>query len=139
LTRSEREADLVVKMAGRAAEEYHLDGDYTHGAVGDFAAATALAIRMVTEFGMSDLGPTSWASYTQLGSGQADRIGEAVDHLLDQALAAARELIAGNVPLVEALVAELLREETVTGTELTELATRIGALSPAYAIENRDF
>jgi cell division protease FtsH len=137
LTRSEAEARLVVAMAGRAAEEYHLDGDFTQGAASDFASATSLALSMVTEFGMSELGPTSRASYAQLGSGQADRIGDAVDHLLDMAIITARDLIAENLPLLEALVAELLKEETVTGTQLSDLASRNGAFSPAYATEHR--
>ncbi|MGQ0521815.1 MAG: ATP-dependent metallopeptidase FtsH/Yme1/Tma family protein, partial [Actinomycetota bacterium] len=108
LTRSEAEARLVVAMAGRAAEEFHLEGDFTQGAASDFASATNLALSMVTEFGMSNLGPTSRASYAQLGSGQADRIGEAVDAILDQALTTARRLIADHTDLLEALVAELL-------------------------------
>ena len=132
LTRSEAEARLVVAMAGRAAEEYHLDGDFTQGAASDFASATSLALSMVTEYGMSNLGPSSRASYAQLGSGQADRIGEAVDALLDQALATARQLIADNVELLEALVAGLLVDETVSGNELSDLAARHAALAPAY-------
>ena len=138
LTRSEAEARLVVAMAGRAAEEHHLEGDFTQGAASDFASATSLALSMVTEFGMSELGPTSRATYAQLGSGQADRIGEAVDRLLQQAIDTARDLIAANVPLLEDLVAELLREETVTGGQLSVLAGRHGLLSPAYAIDRRE-
>ena len=138
LTRSEAEARLVVAMAGRAAEEHHLDGDFTQGAASDFASATSLALSMVTEFGMSELGPTSRATYAQLGSGQADRIGEAVDRLLQQAIDTARELIAANTPLLEDLVAELLREETVSGGQLSVLAGRYGGLAPVYATEHRE-
>jgi cell division protease FtsH len=138
LTRSEAEARLVVAMAGRAAEEHHLDGDFTQGAASDFASATSLALSMVTEFGMSELGPTSRATYAQLGSGQADRIGEAVDRLLQQAIETARALIAANTPLLEDLVAELLREETVTGGQLSVLANRYGFLTPVYAADHRE-
>ena len=132
LTRSEAEARLVVAMAGRAAEEFHLDGDYTQGAASDFASATALATSMVTEFGMSPLGPTTRASYGQIGGAQADRVGEAVDALLDQAISTARQLVADNLPLLEALVGELLVDETVSGQQLSVLA---GRLAPAYATE----
>ncbi|MGQ0521009.1 MAG: hypothetical protein ACT4PX_07655, partial [Actinomycetota bacterium] len=137
LTRSEAEARLVVAMAGRAAEELHLEGDFTQGAASDFASATSLALAMVTEYGMSDLGPTSRATYTHLGSGQADRIGEAVDAILDQALTSARQLIAANIPLLESLVADLLADETVNGHQLSTLVARHGAVapSPAYAAE----
>lgn len=56
LTRSQARAKLAVAMAGRAAEELLLDGDFTQGASGDLASATSLATRMVTEWGMSSLG-----------------------------------------------------------------------------------
>ena len=124
LTRSEAEARLVVAMAGRAAEEHHLEGDFTQGAASDFASATSLALSMVTEFGMSTLGPTSRAAHGQLGGAQADRIGETVDAILDQALNRARELIVTHTPLLEALVAELLVEETVAGPQLYTLLDR---------------
>ena len=132
LTRSEAQARLVVAMAGRAAEEYHLDGDYTQGAASDFASATALATSMVTEFGMSPLGPTTRASYGHVGGAQADRVGEAVDALLDQAITAARQLVADNLPLLEALVRELLVDETVSSPQLSVLLDRY---SPAFATE----
>ncbi len=136
LTRSEAEARLVVAMAGRAAEEYHLDGDYTQGAASDFASATALATSMVTEFGMSPLGPTTRSSYGHIGGAQADRVGEAVDTLLDQAITDARNLVADNLQLLEALVRELLVEETVSGQELSVLADCLGDRpAPVYATE----
>ncbi|MDP9389169.1 MAG: AAA family ATPase [Actinomycetota bacterium] len=137
LTRSEAEARLVVAMAGRAAEEHHLGGDFTQGAASDFASATALAVSMVTEFGMSDLGPTSRGAQGQLGGAQADRVAAAVDAMLDQALRRARELLAVNRPLVEALVAELLAEETVTGADLAELA--VATLPPVSVAGRRRF
>lgn len=56
LTRSEARAQLAVAMAGRAAEELLLEGDFTQGAAGDLASATKLATRMVTTWGMSSLG-----------------------------------------------------------------------------------
>ena len=137
LTRSEAEARLVVAMAGRAAEEYHLEGDFTQGASSDFASATSLALSMVTEFGMSHLGPTSRVTYAQLGSGQADRISEAVDGILEQALEHARKLIAANVLLLEGLVADLLTEDTVSGSQLSVLVSRHGAVDPAPAYAAR--
>ena len=138
LPRSEAEARLVVAMAGRAAEEYHLDGDYTQGAASDFASATALATSMVTEFGMSPLGPTNRAGYGQIGGAQSDRVGEAVDALLDCAIATARDLVAAHRPLLQALVAELLVDETVSGSQLSDLLGRhVTEAAPAYAAELR--
>ena len=56
LTKRSASADLMVLLAGRAAEELLLDGDFTSGAADDLRRATALASRMVFELGMdSDL------------------------------------------------------------------------------------
>ena len=53
LTRRQARAQLVVAMAGRAAEEAHLGDDFTQGAAHDIKTATQLARRMVSEYGPS--------------------------------------------------------------------------------------
>ncbi|HTX62743.1 MAG TPA: AAA family ATPase, partial [Acidimicrobiales bacterium] len=57
LSRRQATAQLAVAMAGRAAEELLLGDDFTQGASQDFRAATELARRMVTEYGMGSMGP----------------------------------------------------------------------------------
>jgi cell division protease FtsH len=133
MTRSEAEAQLVSALAGRAAEELLLDGDFTQGAASDFTAATQLATRMVTEYGMSDLGVANRASHLHAMGAQADEIGAAVDTILKRALGKARDLIRDNAPLLEAVVQELLAEETVEGGTLVALAERYGARQPQLA------
>jgi cell division protease FtsH len=130
VTRSEAEARLVVAMAGRAAEEVHLDGDFTQGAASDFASATNLALAMVTEYGMSDLGVARRSGQLQAHGAQADQVATAVDALLDRALARAREVIADHAGLLEAVVRELLTEETVSGASLAALAARLSPPVP---------
>jgi len=136
LTRSEAEARLVVGMAGRAAEEVHLEGDFTQGAASDFAAATNLALAMVTEYGMSDLGVACRSGPHQPAAVLADEVGSAVDRLLERALATARQVVAANSVLLEALVAELLAEDTVSGVSLTALASRLAI--PVAAVASDD-
>src|SRR3978361_907189 len=51
--RNELLDDLAVKMGGRVAEEIKF-GDVTNGATGDIKTATAIARRMVCEWGMSE-------------------------------------------------------------------------------------
>jgi cell division protease FtsH len=133
LTRSEASARLVVAMAGRAAEEVHLDGDFTQGAANDFAAATNLALAMVTEYGMSDLGVTYRSGANQPPGMMDEQVTGAVNGLLERALATAREIVATHHQLVAALVAELLVEETVSGLALAALASRLGALPELVA------
>jgi len=128
LTRSEAEARLVVSMGGRAAEEVHLDGDFTQGASSDFAAATSLATAMVTEYGMSDLGVACRAA-TALGA-HSDEVNTTVGAILERALAKSREVVAANLPLTEAIVQELLIEETVRREDLLAMAIHYGARVP---------
>jgi len=52
VTRNQANARLVVALAGRAAEELLLEGDYTQGAHGDLAMATQLATGMIARYGM---------------------------------------------------------------------------------------
>ncbi|HVW34937.1 MAG TPA: AAA family ATPase, partial [Acidimicrobiia bacterium] len=73
LTGAEARARLAVSLAGRAAEEILLHGDFTQGASSDIAAATALAQRMVAEWGMSPLGLAA-VGPEHAGSGLAERV-----------------------------------------------------------------
>ena len=56
MTREELLAQITMALGGRLAEEIQF-GDVTTGASNDFEKATELARRMVTQYGMSELGP----------------------------------------------------------------------------------
>src|SRR5262249_4060201 len=58
MSREQLFADIAMALAGRAADERFSDLIHT-GASNDFKQAYTMARRMVTEFGMSDLGPIS--------------------------------------------------------------------------------
>jgi cell division protease FtsH len=131
VTRSEAEARLTVAMAGRAAEEIHLGGDFTQGAASDFASATNLAHAMVTEYGMSELGVTCRSTLLHHHGSQPERVAAAVDALLERAMARAREVVAAHGGLVEAVARELLAEETVSGATMLALARRQPLQPPA--------
>jgi cell division protease FtsH len=113
LTARQARARLIVALAGRAAEEAHLGDDFTQGAANDFKSATEIARRMVTEFGMSTLGPRHIAPEEfQIGPLAGD-VHAATAALLDEAMAASRALLAGHRDVLTALVGLLLVEETV--------------------------
>ena len=132
LTGTEARARLVVSLAGRAAEEILLDGDFTQGASNDIANATNLAQRMVAEWGMSNLGLAA-VGPEHAGSALIERVHAEADGLLADALARARALLAAHRPLLEVVVEELLEEETVDLDRLRELLARVepGSVSPA--------
>jgi cell division protease FtsH len=121
LTRSQAHAGLAVSMAGRAGEEILLHGDFTQGASGDLQQATALAFRMVTEWGMSSLGLAAMGPE----SAEPGVIRGEVDRLLGVALDQSRSVLAENRELLERVVAELLLEETIDGERLADIRDRI--------------
>jgi cell division protease FtsH len=117
LTRSQAHARLAVSLGGRAGEELLLDGDFTQGASGDLQTATALAFRMVTEWGMSGLGLAAMGpEHAEPGLVRGE-----VDRLLGEALDTARRVLAEQRPLLDSVVAELLDEETIDGDRLAGL------------------
>src|SRR5580658_1453753 len=129
---------LAVRLGGRAAELVVI-GQGSTGASNDLAGATDLAVKMVREFGLSKtLGPIGYpeGGSVFLGGGGAPmssrpfaeatqaEIDNEVSRLLRQAEERAIELLKGHRPQLDSLVALLLEEETVDGTDVYRLAGR---------------
>jgi cell division protease FtsH len=126
LTGAEARATLAVDLAGRAAEEILLDGDFTQGASSDIASATRLAQRMVAEWGMSSLGLAA-VGPEHAGSGLVERVHAEADALMTDALARSRTLLVEHRELLEAVVADLLADETIDLDRMRELRTSVDA------------
>ncbi len=131
-TKSELKAKIASYMAGRAAEEIYFGEDHvTTGAYSDIESATQIARRMVTEFGMSDLGPIQYekpqgnvflgrdyANATRNYSGQiATSIDAEVRKLIDDSYKLSIELINKNKNIMDLLAESLLIKETLTAEE----------------------
>jgi cell division protease FtsH len=122
MTRRQAKAQLAVSMAGRAAEELLLGDDFTQGGAQDFRVATDLARRMVTEFGMGSIGPGYVPpEETHIGV-LAERVHDATEELLDEALSTARSLLGPARATIEGVVERLLEEETLDTAALVSLA-----------------
>jgi cell division protease FtsH len=119
LPRRKAHAQLVVAMAGRAAEEVLLDGEFTQGASGDLDSATRTATAMVTRYGMSELG------YAVREPGSAAVV-EAVDELLHDAHTRAADLIARHETFLTELAEALLEHETLALADIALIAERCG-------------
>jgi cell division protease FtsH len=126
LTGGEARARLAVSLAGRAAEEILLGGDFTQGASSDIASATGLARRMVAEWGMSKLGLAA-VGPEHAGSGLVERVHAEADGLMTDALARARAVLDEHRPLLEAVVADLLADETIDLDRMRELRAGVEA------------
>jgi cell division protease FtsH len=158
-------ARLVMLFGGRVAEEMVFGPEkVTTGAGNDIERATAMARRMVTQFGMSEaIGPMAIGDSEQevfLGRdiGQRRQVSERtaqlvdseVKRLLDQAYDRAREVLTGNRELMEGIALALLERETLdredidllaAGQELPPLRSReavSAAAAPAAALETAD-
>ncbi len=131
-TKAELKAKLSSYMAGRAAEEIYFGKDnVTTGAYSDIESATMIARRMVTEFGMSDLGPIQYekpqgsvflgrdyANSSRNYSGElAHQIDQEVRKLIDVSYKQALELINANKKTMNLLAESLLIKETLTAEE----------------------
>jgi cell division protease FtsH len=119
LPRRKAHAQLVVAMAGRAAEEILLDGEFTQGASGDLSSATQTATAMVTRYGMSELG------YAVREPGSTAVV-EAVDELLHDAHTRAADLLARHETFLGVLAEALLEHETLALADIALIAERCG-------------
>jgi cell division protease FtsH len=124
---------LAVRLGGRAAELV-VFGYGSTGAASDLAGATALATRMVREFGLSDaVGPVGYGSGDQqfLGGeeivrrtyseGTQQLIDAEVARILRQAEERATRLLRTHRGALDRLAALLLEKETVDGTAVMEI------------------
>ena len=121
-------SELVISMGGRVAEELFLP-DICTGARQDLTQATQIARAMVCDWGMSEaLGPRTFGNHEELmflgrevsrsqdySEKTAQEIDEEVTRLLREAHEKARVMLEAHRDAVEALVAELLEKETVSG------------------------
>src|ERR1700681_2662371 len=127
-------ASLAVKMGGRVAEEI-VFGDVTTGAAGDIKMATAMARKMVCEWGMSEkLGMVEYGEhedYVFLGreltrnrdysEATAEEIDREVRRLLDDAYQTAKQTLIANRNHLDSIAKALLEYETLDGVQIKEL------------------
>ncbi|HSK17518.1 MAG TPA: ATP-dependent zinc metalloprotease FtsH [Longimicrobiales bacterium] len=130
-------ASLAMLYGGRAAEEMIFGPEkITTGAGNDIERATALARRMVTQFGMSDaIGPMAIGDAEhevflgrEIGNRRAvsenvaERVDTEVKRLLDEAYGTAMQMLEANRPLLEEIAEALLERETLDREDIDLLA-----------------
>ncbi len=136
MARDQLEANLVVAMGGRVAEDLVFGhSKVTTGAAGDIAQATEIARKMVTEWGMSEkLGPLRYNENQEeifLGhsvsqtKNVSDATAEVIDlevrSIVDSAEAECRKILTENIEQLHTLANALLEYETLTGDEILGL------------------
>ena len=133
-TKKQLLATITGYMGGRTAEEIFF-GDVSSGAHNDIEQATRIARMMVTELGMSELGPIKYDSgdnavflgrdYSQLSnthSGQiAFEIDQQVRKIIETAHAQATEIINNNKDKMDIIASALLEHETLNHEQIQSL------------------
>ncbi len=125
-------------VTGRESENLVI-GEASTGAASDLSGATDLAVRMVRDWGLSPrLGPigygsdqASFLSGPQSGErrpfaeGTQQIIDQEVSRLLSEAEDRARGVLAEHRDLLDAIVAERLEKEAISGGDLAGIVGRV--------------
>ena len=108
------EDQIAVLLGGRAAEQILLS-TMTAGASNDIQRAVEIARSMVSEFGMSPLGPIYLGDprNEQLSQSLLDRVEEAVNNIINAQLARACDVVTASQDSIALLVELLLEHDTV--------------------------
>ena len=131
------EDEMVGLLGGRVAEKLII-GDISTGAKNDIERATAIAKKMVMEFGMSDeLGPISFGSgHDEVFMGRdfnksrnfseevAAKIDKEIKRLIDEAYIKAQNLLTSNIGKLHTVAKALLEREKLEAAEFEELFNR---------------
>jgi cell division protease FtsH len=130
-------ASLARLFGGRAAEELVFGPEkITTGAGNDIERATAMARRMVTQFGMSEIiGPMAVGDAEQevflgreivqrraISESTAQKVDGEVKRLLDESYVTALATVRANRPLLETIAETLLERETLDREDIYLLA-----------------
>ena len=125
--------EITGLLGGRSAEEI-VFGEITTGAHNDFEKATKLARAMVTEYGMSDLGPLQFEQQSgsvflgrdynkpqHFSNEVANEIDMEMRKIINSCHDKAREIINKNKDLLELIANTLLEYETLTKEQIDYL------------------
>lgn len=133
----ETKSNLIKKMAmamgGRAAEEL-IFKDITTGASADINHATGIARNMVTEWGMSELGPINfepqvdpsdygraWMEPSKISDQMRAKIDEEIKELINKAMEKARLILKKNKTKLDKLAKLLVEKESLVQEEFEEV------------------
>jgi cell division protease FtsH len=134
MTKNQLNARIIGYLGGRTSEEIFF-GDVSTGAQNDIEVATRIARMMVTEYGMSALGPIQYESNTgsvflgrdynstqkNFSTQVAFEIDKEVRSIIDHAHEEARKILIQNKEQVIMIAKTLLEKETITSEEIAAL------------------
>ena len=133
-------------LAGRVSEEITFH-EVTTGAHNDFQKATGIARAMVTEYGMSDLGPIQYEQRSgnvflgrdynkdkNFSDHLARQIDEEIQKIIGECYERCRKVLLENQELVKLIAETLLQYETLTKEQIDELVEKGKLETTAYSV-----
>lgn len=122
--------DEIASMLGGYSAEQIIFGDVTTGASNDLERATGIARKMVTEYGMSDLGPITYGEHDReifLGRDFghmknyseeiASKIDSEVRKFVEKGHETAKKVLNENVELLKKIAKDLMEKETLNSED----------------------
>jgi len=132
-TKKELEEQIITLLSGRASEETYMD-EISTGASDDLKRATKIARSMVTEYGMSSLGPMQFEHRSEsvfLGRDYnqtknfSDQVALLIDQevkkIIDDCYKEAKKIVSSEKKLIDVLANALIEKETITKEEIEDL------------------
>ena len=111
---------LIVALGGRAAEEIVFGKDkITTGASSDLQRVTQIATQMVRSYGFSSIGPYRIDDNTSLST--LSKVDGEIQMIVNKSYNTARELIKDNKKLLDTIASELIKRETLDGSDIVAL------------------
>ena len=148
-TKDELLAQITGLLGGRVSEEMFLK-EISTGASDDIKRATKIARSMVTEYGMSDLGPVQYEEKSEgvfLGRDYtkaknfSDQVALEIDKetrkIIEECYEKAKKIIADNKDLIFKLSDALMKYETITKEQI-ESIVKYGEIKPVEEAPKED-
>ena len=149
-TKTELLEEITGLLGGRVSEELTF-GEISTGAHNDFEKATKIARAMVTEYGMSDLGPVQleqqeggvflgrdYGKTRNFSNEVAHEIDLEMRKIIDECYENAKKILSENKDLVKLIAETLLEYETLTKEQI-EYLVKNGKMPDEEAdVENED-
>ncbi|MBI5135419.1 ATP-dependent zinc metalloprotease FtsH [Candidatus Uhrbacteria bacterium] len=131
--------ELAVLLGGQTAERMAM-GDITTGPSNDLREATRVARRLITEYGMSELGPRTFGEKEEMvflgrdfaeqrdySEKMAERIDAEITKLVFKAQKQAETILKKNRKIMDKIVVALLEKETLEKEEFEAFFSTTGA------------
>ncbi len=147
VSRSEMIDELAMLLGGRVAEEVVFN-EPTTGASDDIQRCTKIAKQMVTQYGMSDMGPLAlgetdsqpflgrdFGHVKDYSDDVAAKIDEAIRRFVEEAHDEAREIITKHRDKLDLMVDKLMEQESLNKDEIAEVFAEVAKQSPNNPIE----